>query len=72
MYCVFAKSIFTSTTLQDCIGECGAAIGPAMLVVALAACRKGYGEGANIFCHLGNDAGERAAMLLSYQTVRVN
>lgn len=56
----------------DCIGECGAAIGPAMLVVALAACRKGYGEGANIFCHLGNDAGERAAMLLSYQTVRVN
>ncbi|MNS92348.1 3-oxoacyl-(acyl carrier protein) synthase [compost metagenome] len=54
----------------DCIGECGAAIGPAMLAVALAACRKGYGEGPNIFCHLGNDAGQRAVALLSYQSVR--
>jgi 3-oxoacyl-[acyl-carrier-protein] synthase-1 len=54
----------------DCIGECGAAIGPAMLAVALAASRKGYGDGPNVFCHLGNDAGERAAVLLSYQTVR--
>ncbi|MNQ32985.1 3-oxoacyl-(acyl carrier protein) synthase [compost metagenome] len=54
----------------DCIGETGAAIGPAMLTVALAACRKNYGEGPNIFCHLGNDAGQRAAALLSYQIVR--
>lgn len=54
----------------DCIGEVGAAIGPAMLAVALAACRKNYGEGPNIFCHLGNDAGERAAALLGYQRVR--
>jgi len=54
----------------DCIGECGAAIGPAMLAVALAACRKDYGEGPNIFCHLGNDAGQRAVALLSYQRVR--
>lgn len=54
----------------DCIGECGAAIGPAMLAVALAASRKGYGDGPNVFCHLGNDAGERAVALLSYQKVR--
>ncbi|MFC5699310.1 hypothetical protein ACFPU0_27725 [Pseudomonas sp. GCM10022186] len=54
----------------DCIGETGAAIGPAMLAVALAACRKQYGDGPNIFCHLGNDAGQRAAALLSYQIVR--
>lgn len=54
----------------DCIGECGAAIGPAMLAVALAASRKGYGEGPNVMCHLGNDAGERAVALLSYQLVR--
>ncbi|SFW48366.1 3-oxoacyl-[acyl-carrier-protein] synthase-1 [Pseudomonas sp. NFACC09-4] len=54
----------------DCIGEVGAAIGPAMLAVALAASRKGYGDGPNIFCHLGNDAGERAVALLSYQTTR--
>ncbi|WP_458024013.1 hypothetical protein [Pseudomonas aeruginosa] len=54
----------------DCIGECGAAIGPALLAVALAASRKGYGDGPNVFCHLGNDAGERAAALLSYRRVR--
>lgn len=54
----------------DCIGEVGAAIGPAMLTVALAASRKAYGEGPNILCHLGNDAGERAVALLGYQRVR--
>lgn len=53
----------------DCIGECGAAIGPAMLAVALTASRKGYGEGPNVFYQLGNDAGERAVALLSYQRV---
>lgn len=54
----------------DCIGECGAVIGPAMLVVALNASRKGYGEGPNICCQFGNDAGQRAVALLSYQAVR--
>ncbi|HLD68817.1 MAG TPA: beta-ketoacyl synthase N-terminal-like domain-containing protein [Pseudomonas sp.] len=53
----------------DCIGECGASIGPTLLAVALAASRKGYGEGPNILCHLGNDAGERAVVLLSYQNI---
>ena len=53
----------------DCIGECGAAIGPAMLVVALAASRKGYSLGSNIVYQLGNDAGERAVALLRYQRV---
>ncbi|SEP71902.1 3-oxoacyl-[acyl-carrier-protein] synthase-1 [Azotobacter beijerinckii] len=54
----------------DCIGECGAAIGPALFAVALAACRKGYGDGPNILCHLGNDAGQRAVALLGYQIPR--
>ncbi|WP_165666139.1 hypothetical protein [Metapseudomonas otitidis] len=54
----------------DCIGECGAAIGPALLVLAHAASRKGYSPGNNILCHLGNDAGQRAVALLSYQHVR--
>lgn len=53
----------------DCIGECGAAIGPAMLAVALAASRKGYSLGSNIVYQLGNDAGERAVALLRYQRV---
>lgn len=64
------KEFFDIWHPADCIGECGAAIGPAMLSVALAASRKGYGEGPNIFCHLGNDAGQRAVVLLSYQHVR--
>ena len=64
------KEFFHLWHPADCIGEVGAAIGPAMLAVALAASRKGYGEGPNIFCHLGNDAGERAVALLSYQIVR--
>ncbi|MWK58983.1 hypothetical protein GO594_23615 [Pseudomonas otitidis] len=54
----------------DCVGECGAAIGPLMLAVALTSSRKRYAEGPNVYCHLGNDAGERAVALLSYQTVR--
>ncbi|KHK66365.1 beta-ketoacyl synthase N-terminal-like domain-containing protein [Pseudomonas frederiksbergensis] len=64
------KEFFHLWHPADCIGEVGAAIGPVMLAVALAASRKGYGEGPNVFCHLGNDAGERAAALLSYRTVR--
>lgn len=64
------KEFFYLWHPADCIGEVGAAIGPAMLAVALAASRKAYGEGANIFCHVGNDAGQRAVALLSYQTVR--
>ncbi len=62
------KEFFHLWHPADCIGECGAAIGPAILAVALAASRKGYGDGPNICCHLGNDAGERAAALLSYHT----
>ncbi|MEN2394304.1 hypothetical protein [Pseudomonas halotolerans] len=64
------KEFFHLWHPADCIGEVGAAIGPVILAVALAACRKGYGEGPNIFCHLGNDAGQRAVALLSYQTAR--
>ncbi|WP_457440878.1 hypothetical protein [Pseudomonas sp. TE3786] len=66
------KEHFHLWTPADCLGECGAAIGPALLAVALAASQKGYGEGPNIFCHLGNDTGERAVALLSYQTVRLH
>ncbi|MEE1892525.1 hypothetical protein V0R51_06400 [Pseudomonas otitidis] len=64
------KEFFHLWHPADCIGECGAAIGPAMLAVALAASRKGYGEGPNICCQLGNDAGQRAVALLTYQHVR--
>lgn len=51
----------------DCIGEVGAAIGAAMLAVALAGCRKAYAAGNNILWHLGNDAGHRAAAVLRFE-----
>jgi 3-oxoacyl-[acyl-carrier-protein] synthase-1 len=50
----------------DCIGEVGAAIGPALLVVALFAARKGYAAGNNILCCTGNDSGRRACAVLRY------
>jgi 3-oxoacyl-[acyl-carrier-protein] synthase-1 len=51
----------------DCIGEVGAAAGPAVFNVAWAASRKGYAKGMNILCHFGNDDGKRAAVVLTYR-----
>ncbi|NVN91646.1 MAG: hypothetical protein HXX11_13725 [Desulfuromonadales bacterium] len=48
----------------DCIGEVGAAIGPVILTVMLAAMRKGYSPGSCVLGHLSNDNGSRAAMIL--------
>lgn len=53
----------------DCIGEVGAAAGPAIFNVAWAACRKGYSKGRNILCHFGNDDGKRAAAVLTWQPI---
>jgi len=50
----------------DCIGEIGSAIGPALLVMADAACRKGYAPGSRMLIHAGNDLGERAAIVARY------
>jgi 3-oxoacyl-[acyl-carrier-protein] synthase-1 len=51
----------------DCVGEIGAAIGAVALAVALAAFRKGYAPGPAAIFHSGNDAGQRAAVILRYQ-----
>jgi len=50
----------------ECVGDVGAAIGPLMLGVALEAGRKAYGSGPTALCTLGNDNGERAAVILRY------
>lgn len=55
---------------SDCIGEVGAAIGPAMMTVLLAAMRKGYSPGNSVLAHMGNDDGARATMILTYQDRR--
>jgi len=49
------------------IGDVGAAIGPIVLAVALHAGQKGYGSGPTVLCTLGNDNGERAAMVVRYE-----
>ena len=51
----------------ECIGEAGAVAGLAVLIVAEAACRKAYAPGPGILCHIANDAGERAALVLRYR-----
>src|SRR5208337_4129653 len=49
------------------IGDVGAAIGPIVLGVALHASQKGYSIGPTVLCTFGNDDGERAAIIVSYQ-----
>lgn len=68
------KDRFDHLHPADCIGEVGAAVGPCVLGLALAAAQKGYapgkGEltppGQGVLCHFSNDEGDRAAMLLRY------
>jgi 3-oxoacyl-[acyl-carrier-protein] synthase-1 len=68
------KERFDHLHPADSIGEIGAAVGPCVLGLALAAARKGYAPGNGIvdspgkgvLCHFSNDEGDRAAMLLRY------
>ena len=46
------------------IGEVGAAIVPCILAVALHAGLKGYAPGQTALCHVGNDGGDRAAVVV--------
>lgn len=50
------------------IGDVGAAIGPILLGWALHAGQRDYGIGNNVLCTLGNDTGERVAIILKYTT----
>jgi 3-oxoacyl-[acyl-carrier-protein] synthase I len=49
----------------DCIGEVGAAVGPCVLGVGLAAARKHYSPGPGALCHFSGDNGERLALVLA-------
>jgi 3-oxoacyl-[acyl-carrier-protein] synthase-1 len=51
----------------ECIGDVGAAIGPIVLGVAHHAGQKQYGNGPTVLCTLGNDDGERAAIVVTYR-----
>lgn len=52
----------------ECIGEAGALAGVAGMVVAEAACRKGYANGPNLLLHAGTDSGQRSAAVLQFRT----
>jgi 3-oxoacyl-[acyl-carrier-protein] synthase-1 len=51
----------------ECIGEAGALSGVAGLVVAEAACRKGYTPGPGVLAHMANDAGQRASAVMRFK-----
>ena len=51
----------------DCIGEVGAAIGAVMVAVLYAAFTKRYACGTPVLMHLGNDSGERAALVFAWE-----
>lgn len=48
-------------------GDVGAAIGPILLAWTLHAGQKDYGNGPTVLCTLGNDDGERAALIVQYR-----
>ncbi|MGC4061922.1 MAG: hypothetical protein QM749_14150 [Aquabacterium sp.] len=64
------KEAFDIWHPAECTGETGAAAGVSIVAQALEACRKGYDLGPNILAHMGNDAGQRAALSLQYRTPR--
>ena len=49
---------------SECIGEVGAAIGPVLIAVAAGAFRGAYAAGPRALVHIGNDSGERSAVIL--------
>lgn len=61
------KEAFEIWHPADCIGEVGAAALPCMLGIARAAAENGYAPGDTVLCHLGNDDGGRAALVLRRQ-----
>jgi 3-oxoacyl-[acyl-carrier-protein] synthase-1 len=49
----------------DCIGEVGAAVGPCLFNIAIAATTKNYAPGRSILCHFSGEGGDRLAVLLA-------
>lgn len=60
------KDRFDHLHPADSVGEIGAAVGPCVLGMALAAARKNYAPGRGVWCHFSGDEGDRASVLLRY------
>jgi len=61
------KAEFDHWHPAECTGEIGAVAGISIIANAMAACAKRYAKGPNMLVHLGNDTGERAALVLQYR-----
>jgi 3-oxoacyl-[acyl-carrier-protein] synthase-1 len=61
------RKLFDLWHPTEYIGDVGAAIGPVVLGLALYAGMKRYGPGPTVLCTFGSDAGERAAMVVSFR-----
>lgn len=55
----------------DCIGEIGSAISPALMGVGYMAAKNGYVPGSTALMHVGEDNGERGALVLHWSKARV-
>ena len=55
----------------DCVGEIGAAAVPCALAVAFASAIKNYAPGQGVLCHFGNDHGERASLIMTFNSTDV-
>jgi len=60
------KSEFDLWHPAECTGEAGALAGAAIIALADAASRTGFGKGPNVLAHMSADAGERAAIVLRF------
>lgn len=58
------KDEFDIWHVADCIGEVGAAVLPCLLGTAFMGMKKDYLPGRTMLCHLGNDDGKRAVLIL--------
>jgi 3-oxoacyl-[acyl-carrier-protein] synthase-1 len=50
----------------ECTGETGAVAGALLVALSYEACRKGYAPGPRMLAHMSNDAGQRAALVLTF------
>jgi 3-oxoacyl-[acyl-carrier-protein] synthase-1 len=55
----------------DCIGEVGSAIAPALMGIGYMAAKHAYAPGPTALMHVGEDNGERAALVLTWSKARV-
>jgi 3-oxoacyl-[acyl-carrier-protein] synthase I len=54
----------------ECTGDVGAVVGMTIIALAKSAADKGYARGSKILAHMSNDAGQRAALALAFNSAQ--